>query len=86
MGNLVEVYLWGSLIARKDDADALSPDWRFNLQGYNTATTRSRLKALGCDIGTRKGVPYVGGVVVPLSGWFDATGWRYGEALSTFEA
>lgn len=82
-GSIVEVYLYGSLIARNDTADALKPGWRWNLCGFNTATTRSRINALagefrpGWQVGTQRGTAYVrnegmpkGKLLVPHNGWF----------------
>lgn len=38
-----------------------------SLCGWNTTTTRSRLRALGVNITTKQGVPYIGGKSV--SSW-----------------
>lgn len=40
------VYLHGNCIAAKDKK---SGKWEFSCCGWHTATTRSRLNALGCD-------------------------------------
>jgi hypothetical protein len=69
-GPIVEVYLHGNLIARRDTADAQAPEWRFNLQGWNTPTTRSRLNALGAGVRAIAGMPHVMGEPVPVEGWF----------------
>jgi hypothetical protein len=62
-----EVWLYQSLIAKHDGMQ-----WRFNLCGYNTPTTRSRLNALGAGVRTIAGVPHVMGRPVPLAGWWSA--------------
>ena len=65
VGDCVEVFLHGHLIAARDG-------WRFNLCGWNTPTTRSRLNALGCRVSTKAGQPHVMGRAVPADGWFEA--------------
>ena len=60
-----EVQLHGSIIARHD-----GQSWQFNLCGWNTPTTRSRLNALGANVSSKAGVPHVLGRPVPLNGWF----------------
>ena len=40
------VYLHGNCIAAKDKKTG---NWEFSCCGWHTATTRSRLNALGCD-------------------------------------
>jgi hypothetical protein len=69
-----EVRLHGHLIATNE-----SGAWRFNLCGWNTPTTRSRLNALArefgrSDVWTRQGVPFIGNILtptnVPVNGWF----------------
>lgn len=68
------VTLYQTAIAQRE-----GDGWRFNLGGYNTATTRSRLNALASafglnPVGTRQGTPYVRreGIrcEVPASDWF----------------
>lgn len=66
------VTLWGSVIARN-----LAGGWQFNLAGFNTPTTRSRLNALGAGVSNKAGMPIVAGKPVPLSGWFNANGYVY---------
>lgn len=56
--NVVRVRLYGNLIAQAD----LVNGWRFSLAGYNTATTRSRLRALGCKVQLRNGKPMRDGI------------------------
>jgi hypothetical protein len=77
----VEVRLYGHLIAKRFHGRG----WEFNLCGYNTNTTRSRLTALvqqfchkACGVGTKGGqafVRYRDGYAdkpVPSNGWFTA--------------
>lgn len=40
-----------------------------NLCGWNTATTRSRLRALGVPVTTKNGVPYIGKNEIDENGW-----------------
>lgn len=42
-----------------------------NLCGWNTVTTRSRLRALGVDIRTKAGQAYIGMRPCPNSGWVE---------------
>lgn len=69
-GPCVEVYLHGHLIAARDNAS--DKGWRWNLCGWNTPTTRSRLNALGCRVATKAGQPHVMGRAVPTNDWFVA--------------
>lgn len=46
-GNWVKVYLWDNLIYTECREDGAK---RFTLAGWNTNTTRSRLRALGVDV------------------------------------
>jgi hypothetical protein len=64
------VTLHGSAIAQRE-----GDGWKFNLCGYNTPTTRSRLNAVARAYGlngvfTRAGLPLVAGNAVPVNGWF----------------
>lgn len=68
------VTLYSTAIAQRE-----GDGWRFNLGGFNTATTRSRLNAIAnafglAPVGTQRGTPYqrVNGqrVEVPADGWF----------------
>lgn len=65
------VYLHGNAIARAYGVDG----WQFNLCGWNTNTTRSRLNAIASEFGCNqvrnvKGVPHCAGKPVPLNEWF----------------
>jgi len=68
-GISARVYLHGNLIAVKNDGENR---WRFNLCGWNTPTTRSRLNALGAGVFTRAGLPLVAGRAVPVDGFWEA--------------
>lgn len=77
----VWVYLHGHCIAHLGTDDK----WQFNLCGWNTPTTRSRINAIAREFGrptvvTVRGTPYVSRYVpagngierteVPTNGWF----------------
>lgn len=68
------VHLCTTAIAQREGAG-----WKFNLGGFNTPTTRSRLNAIASaqglnPVGTCRGTPYVRAfdrkVTVPVDGWF----------------
>lgn len=61
----VGLYLWGNRIASYEKTDRRV--W-FSLCGYNTATTRERLRALGIDIRTRNGSAYYNGAEIDING------------------
>lgn len=63
----VRVYLHGNCIYRKNNEGEF-----INLCGWNTNTTRSRLRALGIDICTKNYTPYLNGVAVSCNGWHAA--------------
>lgn len=56
------VRLHGNLIAHRGDSGL----WQFTLAGWNTPTTRSRLRALGIDIRQRGGIPYYKGEPISI--------------------
>lgn len=59
-----KVYLHGNFIGSWDyDNDSFIPD-RDTLASWPTPTTKSRLRALGVDVTTKKGVTYLNGVAV----------------------
>lgn len=59
MGGLVELTLWGNVIAfYSKHADK---NIKFNLCGWNTNITRERLRGLGINITTRRGKIYFDG-------------------------
>lgn len=66
----IEVQLHGNTIAAHDGMG-----WTFNLCGWNTPTTRSRINAIASAHGvpgvfTKAGKPLRAGVAVPDNGWF----------------
>lgn len=64
------VSLHGNTIARGEPNGF--DDFRItavNLCGWNTATTRSRLRALGVPVTSKNGVPYIGGNEIEENGW-----------------
>lgn len=74
-GAITEVWLHGNKIARRDAQDAQDSAWRFNLCGWNTPTTRSRINAIASahnipGVFTKAGKPLRAGVAVPDNGWF----------------
>jgi hypothetical protein len=64
-GTYVGLYLWGNRIASYEKTDRHV--W-FSLCGYNTNTTRERLRALGIDIKTRNGRAYYNGAEIDING------------------
>lgn len=56
-GDKVKLLLWGNCIAYYDKNEK---SVYFSLCGYNTNTTRERLRGLGLNIRTRAGVIYWG--------------------------
>lgn len=54
--NIVYYSLHGNIIAKRDLKSGLS---KFTLCGWNTNTTKSRLRSLGVNLTTKKGVVYV---------------------------
>ena len=67
-GGIVEVYLHGHKIAHRGHVN--DTGWHYNLCGWNTPTTRSRLNALGANVSSKAGIPHVLGRPVPVNGWF----------------
>lgn len=62
--NYVGLYLWGNRIASYNKTDKRV--W-FSLCGYNTQTTRERLRALGIDIRTKNGRAYYNGEQIDIN-------------------
>lgn len=62
----VELRLWGNLIALRNYNKIY-----FRLAGWNTVTTRERLKAIGIDITTRQGVIYYKGQPISDNCWYE---------------
>ena len=68
-GEAFYVSLHGNTIAR---GETQGYDFRItavNLCGWNTVTTRSRLRALGVPVTTKNGVPYIGKNEIDENGW-----------------
>lgn len=55
----VGVFLHGNCIARTN----INNEILYSFGGYASATTRSRLRALGCNVSVKKGIPYRDGVI-----------------------
>lgn len=66
-GGTYTVYLHGNAIARGRTGEL--PD-RFTLAGWNTVTTRSRLRALGVGVGSRDFAPVYNGEEIDSCGWY----------------
>ena len=69
-GPLMDVFLHGHLIARR-----MNGTWRFNLCGWNTPTTRSRINAIARTFGRagvncKAGVAHCDGVAIDSKEWF----------------
>lgn len=59
MGGLVELRLWGHTIAQYNKHN--NREIIFTLAGWNTNTTRERLRALGIDVRTKRGTAFYDG-------------------------
>jgi len=62
---VIKVYLHGNLIYTKKNGVE-----RFTLAGWNTTTTRSRLRALGVDVYQRNYVPMYNGKEINDCDWY----------------
>jgi len=64
-GSRSEIYLHGNLIAEywHDSPTPLAVDTK-TLSRWSTNTTKSRLRALGANVSTRKGVTYLNNVAI----------------------
>jgi hypothetical protein len=64
-GSRSEIYLHGNLIAEywHDEKAPLAVDTK-TLARWSTKTTKSRLRALGANVSTRKGVTYLDNVAI----------------------
>jgi len=78
-GRVGQVLLHGNLIATykpHSEGYKCPKEWHFNLAGWNTTTTRSRINALSrtflgyTAVANRKGVPYCGAVALSDNEWF----------------
>lgn len=64
----VELRLWGNLIVLKKYDKVY-----FTLAGWNTVTTRDRLKGIGVGITTRQGVAYYKEQPISDISWYEVT-------------
>lgn len=64
---VTELYLHGNKIAER-----IGDVVRFTLAGWNTVTTRERLRALGIDVRTKQGTPYYNGQAINSYATFNA--------------
>lgn len=55
----VRVGLYNRCIAKTN----INNEVLYSFGGYNSPTTRSRLRALGCNVSVKKGIPYRDGAV-----------------------
>lgn len=62
----IVVLLWGNMIYTKDIETNVE---EFSLAGWNTPTTRSRLRALGVNITYKKGIAYYKGASITNRQW-----------------
>lgn len=60
----IEVYLHGNLIALLSGADKYLTVMTDTLKRWPTPTTKSRLRALGANVTTKKGATYLDGLLV----------------------
>ena len=70
MGGLVQLHLHGHTIAQYNKHNARRV--MFSLCGWNTTTTRERLRALGIDVHSVKGVPYHEGAAISSNLYYDS--------------
>ena len=61
------VYLHGNAIIRKDPT---SGKVYVRLSGWNTVTTRSRLRSVGANVHCKDFTPYINGEVMDLYKWY----------------
>jgi hypothetical protein len=67
---LVQMRLWGNTIAQYNKGDDRGV--KFTLAGWNTNTTRERLRGLGINISTKRGKIYHDGREIDASGLYDS--------------
>lgn len=67
----VSVYLHGNLIYEQYQNLSGSCLRRFTLAGWNTTTTKSRLRALGVGVETKRGRVYYNGKEIDVSKWYE---------------
>lgn len=78
-GNAFYVSLFGNTIARGEPTGNFGHRiTAINFCGYNSVTTRSRLRALGVPVKSQKGVPCIKTdealIVLPENGWTELFG------------
>lgn len=61
------VYLHGNAIIKKDPT---SGKVYVRLSGWNSVTTRSRLRAIGANVRCKDYTPYINGKVMDLYKWY----------------
>lgn len=66
--SITRVYLHGNLIAKYDHRTGKR---YFNMRGWNSNTTRSRLNALGADVRQRNFKPVFNGQVIKKLRWYE---------------
>lgn len=69
---VVCVYLNENRICEVYECEDGYTEMMFSLAGCNTATTRSRLNALGIEVRKKKGEPMWNGGRINPYGWYDA--------------
>ena len=65
----VMVYLHGNLIYKKSRVNGCAD--AFNMCGWNTPTTRSRLHALGVAVSQKNFAPIYNGVEIDANRWYN---------------
>lgn len=77
--NTIYVYLFGYLIFVQDKKTG---EKMYNLRGWNTVTTRSRLNALGASIRCKNftAVNYDGSALIPAAGDYGKAGYFIAKA------
>lgn len=64
----IEVRLHDNLIWKYSEAEDMT---EFTLAGWDTPTTRTRLRALGVNLARVGGVTYYGGVAIDRKTWYE---------------
>lgn len=64
--DLTALYLFNNLIAIKDRE---TNEIKFTLAGWNSVTTRERLKAIGVQISSKQWTPYYNGKTISTTEW-----------------
>lgn len=72
-GGKTSVYLHGNLIYYHNVEERDGNVVNFTLAGWNTPTTRSRLKALGINVCQRDCEPMFNGEVINKNEWYQTT-------------